>query len=148
MNFKYLRYWQILEILAESKNYNENNDLLDFNNTNIKDGNGNNIKIKGSVPIVYQLFKEHKKNGNISESTNFNGIDYSQWDTVNMWIAFRNSVAHFGSIQEYNKLAYKKDKKYAQIGIEIIQASNGHDSVLGNLKEDVKLILQRELNLS
>ena len=46
MNFKYVRYWQILETIAESKNYNESHDLLDFQGEQITNNDGTNKKIK------------------------------------------------------------------------------------------------------
>jgi hypothetical protein len=61
---------------------------------------------------------------------------------VNIWIAFRNSVSHFGSIREYNQLDSEFDRTWAEQGFnEIIE--KGHDSYLWELKEDVKLILQK-----
>ena len=146
IDFKFLRYWNILETLAESKNYSKNDNLLDYDNQIIykkendeisldKNGNPIPLKINGSLNKVYNLFRESKF-GNTNDTL----------ENTKMWLGLRNSVAHFGTISAYNKLGNPRDKKYAEKAFKIIEKNKGHNQILFNLKEDVKLLLMRELN--
>jgi len=141
-----LRYWNILETLAESKNYSKNDNLLDYDNHIIykkendkilldKEGNPIPLKIVGSLNIVYNLFRESKY-GNTNDT----------FEKTKMWLGLRNSVAHFGTISAYHKLRGSRDKKYAEKAVKIIEHNKGHNPILFDLKEDVKLLLMRELN--
>jgi len=146
MNFKYVRYWQILETIAESNNYDENLDLLDFQGARITNNDGTNKKTKGSAAIVYQLLKNHKL-GNIAETAVYSGIEsFSQWENVNIWLALRNAVAHHGSVWNYTKLSRENTKAWAKKGIEVLERDPHDIIILGNLKEDVKFVLMRVLN--
>ena len=136
-DFAYIRYWQILETLAESKNYNPQQKLLNFNNEIIKDLNGKDKKVKDSDAIVYQLLKENGWG---------DGNEILTWDRVNIWFAFRNAVAHYGTINEYNKLRSSKDKKYAEMGIQYIIKNQDHNFILRDIRDTINLLLQRELN--
>ena len=130
-DFQYIRYWQILETLAENQNYNETDLLVDYENNLITRDNGRPLKVKGAKHIVFNLLREHEV-----------GSTDSMWKNVNIWIAFRNVVSHFGSIREYNQLDSEFDRTWAEQAFnEIIE--KGHDSYLWELKEDVKLILQK-----
>jgi hypothetical protein len=63
-----------------------------------------------------------------------------------MWLGLRNSVAHFGTISAYHKLHVSRDKKYAEKAFKIFENNKGHNPILFDLKEAVKLLLMRELN--
>ena len=54
--------------------------------------------------------------------------------------------AHFGSIQNYSQLRNHKAKTLLEGVILKINSSKGHNPILFELKEDVKLILMIELN--
>jgi hypothetical protein len=147
IDFKFLRYWNILETLAESKNYSKNDNLLDYDNQIIYkkendkisvDKEGNPIPLKigiGSLNHVYNLFRESKF-GNTNDTL----------EKTKMWLGLRNSVAHFGTISAYHKLRVSRDKKYAEKAFKIIENNKGHNPILFDLKEAVKLLLMRELN--
>lgn len=140
-SFVFLRFWNILETLAENKNYDSEADLLDFNGNIIYENSNPSApqvpkKIKDSPNInkVYNLIKEHKI-GNTEEV----------FDNVKMWLGLRNATAHFGSIYNYEQLGSSRDKRFVKKAIEIIQAAKGHNPILLRLKEDVKMILMNEL---
>ena len=133
--FQYVRYWQILETLAESRNFNPDDDLIDFEGNVLTEDDGKTPKkIKGSVNSVYSLFRE-------------SGIGGSEriWRDVKIWFSFRNSVAHHGSIWHYSKLSIKNIRKWAEEGIAELEAAKTNDPVLWRLKEDVKYLLQKEV---
>lgn len=149
-DYKFLRYWSILEVLAESKNYPlckritpledfDGNPLFEkLNEEFVIDENTNQkkfIKVKNSICIVYNLFKEHGF-----------GNPYDNLNKVKIWIALRDSVAHFGSIQRYNQLSNLEAKLFAKKAVEMINGTVGHNHILWELKEDVKLLLMIELN--
>jgi hypothetical protein len=149
-DYKFLRYWSILEILAESKNYQigktetvledyDGNPLYEIFDGNVvieeKTGKPKVIKEKNAIAIVYNLFKEHKW-----------GKAYEILEKIKTWIYLRDSVAHFGSIQNYSQLRNPKAKKLLEAAILKINSSEGHNPILFELKEDVKLILMIELN--
>lgn len=148
LDFKYLRYWNILETLAESKNYNSKDNLLDYEGNIIYKKEKGNIeldkepnqpiplRIAGSLNIVYNLIKECQI-----------GNTDTTFEKVKMWFGLRNAVAHFGSSESYNKLRNNRDKIYAKKAMKLIELAKGHNPILFELKEDVKLILMKELSV-
>lgn len=62
VDFKFLRYWNILETLAESKSYCKNDNLLDFDDNiiYITNNEGKSIPLQKNKPlnIVYNLIRE------------------------------------------------------------------------------------------
>jgi hypothetical protein len=67
-------------------------------------------------------------------------------EKIKAWIYLRDAVAHFGSIQNYSQLRNHKAKTLLEGVILKINSSKGHNPILFELKEDVKLILMIELN--
>jgi hypothetical protein len=148
-NYKILRYWSILEILAESKNYNtgkRDTELDDFdgkplyktqNGETVMDENNQPIIIreKNAIAIVYNLFKDEQW-----------GNAFERLEIIRTWIALRDAVAHFGSIQNYAQLHSAKTRSYAEKAVNEINQTKGHNPIIWTLKEDVKLLLMRELN--
>ncbi len=144
--FKILRYWNILETLAESKNYCKNDNLLDFDNNIIYKKENNKIvlnktgqpiplKITGSLHIVYNLIRE-----------SYHAYTKETFVKVKMWYGLRNCVAHFGDVSRYNKLSNPRDRKYAEKAYKIIKSKNDYSPILFWLKESTRVILMNELN--
>lgn len=149
LNFKILRYWSILEILAESKNYHTERyktPLSDFDGNPLQqidengevivdeDGEPKIVKEKNAISNVYNLLRD-----------NSFGSPYSNLGKIKTWIALRNAVAHFGDINQFENLRNSEDRIYAQKAIEKMEESPGFNPILFELKEDVKLILMRDL---
>jgi len=132
IDYQYVRYWQILEILAEGENYDSTTDLLDFDGNRMMDGSRPR-KCKGSIHIAFALLRDAGI-----------GTSESAWKNVNVWFAFRSAVTHHGSVERFNELARAHVRDWAMEAMEQI-ANTGHDSFLWSLKEDVKLILMRRL---
>lgn len=132
-DFQYVRFWQILETMAESNNYDPTSPLLDYENNVLMDGNQPR-QSKGSVNIVFRLLRDTGI-GSTNET----------WKKVNVWFAFRNAVAHHGSVARYPELSRASAKAWAELGHEEITRASGHDRFLWELKEDTKLLLMRRL---
>lgn len=134
-DFQYVRYWQILEALADGCNYDPTKPLLDFEGNEMMDGDKVR-RIKGAGNIVFNLLRENNL-----------GTTESTWKKVNTWLAFRNAVAHFGAVSRFSELRNDKDKMFAGLGYAEILRLN-HDHFLWELKEDTKMILMRTLTKS
>jgi hypothetical protein len=132
-DFQYVRFWQILETMAESNNYDPSSPLLDYEGNVLMDGNQPR-QSKGSVNIVFRLLRDTGI-GSTGET----------WKKINVWFAFRNAVAHHGSVARYAELSRATVKAWAELGHEEISKTSGHDRFLWELKEDTKLLLMRRL---
>lgn len=132
-DFQYVRFWQILETMAESNNYDPTSPLLDYEDNVLMDGNQPR-QCKGSINIVFRLLRD-------------NGIGSTDetWKNVNVWFAFRNAVAHHGSVARYHELSRATVKAWAELGHKEIANALGHDRFLWELKENAKLLLMRRL---
>jgi len=131
-DFQYVRFWQILETMAESNNYDPS-PLLDYEGNVLMDGNQPR-QCRGSVNIVFRLLRD----------TGIGSTDET-WKKVNVWFAFRNAVAHHGSVARYPELSRATVKAWAELGHEEIATTPGYDRFLWELKEDAKLLLMRRL---
>lgn len=132
-DFQYVRFWQILETMAESRNYDPISLLVDYEGNVMMDGNQPR-QCKGSVNIVFGLLRD----------TGI-GSTIESWKMVNVWFVFRNAVAHHGSVARYPALSRSTVRVWAELGHEEIAKTPGHDPFLWKLKEDVKLLLMRRL---
>ena len=132
-DFQYVRFWQILETMAESRNYDPTSPLLDYEGNVLMDENQPR-QCKGSVNIVFRLLCD----------TGIGSTDET-WKKVNVWFAFRNAVAHHGSVARYTELSRATVRAFAELGHEEIAKTPGHDRFLWELKEDAKLLLMRRL---
>jgi hypothetical protein len=132
-DFQYVRYWQILETMAENNNYDPISPLVDYEGNVLMDGNQPR-QSKGSVNIVFRLLRD----------TGIGSTDET-WKKVNVWFAFRNAVAHHGSVARYPELSRATVKAWAELAMEEITKTLGHDRFLWELKEDTKLLLMRRL---
>jgi len=132
-DFQYVRFWQILETMAENKNYDPTSPLLDYEGNEMMDGNQLR-KSNGSINIVFRMLRD----ADIG-STN------TTWKNVNVWFAFRNAVAHHGSVARYSELSRPAVKAWAELAHTEIAKTPGHDLFLRELQEDTKLLLMRRL---
>jgi hypothetical protein len=135
-DFQYVRLWQILETMAEGRNYDASVVLCDYAGNPMTD-NGQVRLLRGSVNTVFNLFREEQV-----------GDTGTIWKHVNIWFAFRNAVAHHGAISRYESLSRESVREWARIGHEELQRTPDHDGFLWMLKEDVKLLLMRQLVMS
>lgn len=132
-NFRYVRFWQILETMAENKNYDKNLELLDFEGNVMKDEKSKIMFKRGTRNIVFSLLQD---DGVAGRNT--------LWEDVNIWKAFRDSVAHHGSIENYSKLSNEDAKKWAEFALNKIKETN-YDHFIHSLKDNTKFLLMNRL---
>ncbi|MBW7932341.1 MAG: hypothetical protein H3C62_01760 [Gemmatimonadaceae bacterium] len=132
-DFRYVRFWQILETLADSRNYDEAQPLLDYEGRPMME-DGQALRVKGSVNSVFNLLRENSI-GTTSES----------WKQVNVWFAFRCAAAHYGSMAKHAQLSKSSTRRWGRTGFDELQSSPGFDHFLFLLKEETKLLLMRRL---
>ncbi|WOD09055.1 hypothetical protein [Marinomonas sp. GJ51-6] len=134
-DFKCVRYWQILEMLATKKNYPKAA-LLDFDNTPLLDSGGKQRECSGSVNIVFQLLKDHGF-----------GSKGKTYDDVCLWVALRDAVAHFGQVSDFMQLRNSSRRQSLSAAI----LTNGSldqrklDFCLNNLSRIVNLLIQKTI---
>jgi hypothetical protein len=155
--FQYVRYWQILETMAESKNYDPTTELFDISGTPILDFSGRPMRLKNAKPIVYQLLRESyaEIDGSTSPTvgqmtstaTDGTEITYSLWDFVQAWHGMRNAAAHYGGFRHGDTIQVDKFRDYS-ICERVYQATllTNHDFVLSSLKETIRLVIMKEVN--
>lgn len=132
-DFQYVRFWQILETMAESNNYDPISPLLDYDGNVMMDGKKTR-HCNGSLHIVFRLLRD----------TGIGSTDET-WKKINIWFAFRNAVAHHGSVVRYTELSRTTAKAWAALAFEEFAVSSGNDRFLWELKEDTKLLLMMRL---
>lgn len=139
VDFQYLRYWQILETIAESKQFDEKNKLTDFSGKPIVDNNEKQITLGKPIARVYQLIKQHQLNPS--------GEQYDLWKFIQAWIAMRNATGHFGGFR-YKDPLQESNFRYYQTCEKVYEDQKHRNDgfVLRELKELTKLILMREMN--
>jgi hypothetical protein len=126
--FHYIQFWSILEIIAEKMNFNRNETLTDFDGTIMRDEENKPLKMIGSVNIVFNLFKTLQL-----------GAKNDTWKLVNIAFAFRNAVAHHGSIKNYTLLHRAKVKKWAEIALK--EQENGGSDYYFHISMLLKLVV-------
>lgn len=131
-DYQYLRFWQILEVMADTNNYDPEQSLLDYEGGVMLDG-AQRRKCKGSVNRVFALLRDEGI-----------GTTMGTWERVNVWFALRNAVAHHGAIVHFEKLSREDIKRWARQALQEMSQAK-HDQYLWDLKEDTKLILMRRL---
>ncbi len=150
IDFQYLRYWQILEMIAESKNFKRSKPLTDFRDIPILNKKGEQIKIKRKETRVYELIKQHYKVGGIAEPNHkLNHTEYDLWKFIKGWYGMRNAAAHHGGFRYEDSYQTKNFGSY-EVYEKVYNDQNRNNGgfVLKELIETSKLIIAREVNLS
>lgn len=131
-DYQYVRYWQILEILADLKNFDPQDDLVNHDGI-VMTVEGRPRKCNGSIHTVYASLRDE-------------GIGSTEqtWEQVNVWFAFRSAVAHHGAVVRWPELSREQVRNWARKGAAQIQES-GLDRFLWSLKEDTKLLIMKKL---
>lgn len=148
-DFQYLRYWQFLEAVAESKNYDEEDVLLNFNGDPILMEDETPQKIAGPRSQVFELVKSHKLAGGVGESNVFmmggEKVQHSLLEMVNFWYAMRNAAAHFGCFLPEDKVQKERFRYYGKcMMLKKLTAKAGYDYILSDLRSIANLVLLRE----
>lgn len=132
-DFQYVRFWTVLEALADAREYDSDVLLVDFEGNEMIDG-GRKLTVNGGVNSVYNLMRESGM-----------GSTQRNWRLINTWFAFRTAAAHHGSRLNFSQLKRPSVRAFAEQASVEIQAS-AHDHFLWELKEDTKMLLMRRLN--
>ncbi|PWW08878.1 MULTISPECIES: hypothetical protein [Pseudidiomarina] len=132
--FQYIRFWQILELMADQENFDPKELLVGFNGEEIKNDSDQHLTSKGSVNIVFRLFKEA-------------GIGSTEqtWRNVNVWFACRSAVAHYGALSEYQRLDRPKVREWALVAVKAREENNGQDMYLNSLRWMTRLLIMKRL---
>ncbi len=146
-NFKYFRFWNLLETIARSKNY-IGRSLYDIQGNPILNKKGKpRIVPDHAVELVTELLKDVYKSQGMKDSF----IDaVIRRDELNIWYRHRNCIVHYGGCFPDNPNNCKRDDP---VSIKCKQAQDlykkqggAFDSILQNLKTTVELIIKTELD--
>lgn len=136
IEFQYVRFWAVLEALADLREYDPDDPLLDFQSNQMRTNTGRLLTLNSGVNSVFNLLRENEL-----------GTTERNWKLVNTWFAFRTAVAHHGGLANFTQLSRPAVRAFAQDALnEMRTTSNDHDQFLWNLKEDAKILLMRRLN--
>jgi len=132
-DFQYVRFWAVLEALADVREYDSNAPLLDFEGNQMREGE-RVLTINGGVNSIYNLMRECDM-----------GSSERNWRLINTWFAFRTAAAHHGSLMNFSQLKRPTVRAFAEKAYAEMQSSL-QDQHLWELKEDTKALLVRRLN--
>ncbi len=162
VSYQYLRYWQLLETIAETKNYlvtdgvtclETNAPLVDSNGTPRTIGwTSKNGDHPISKMIVYRLIWDvatAMRTRNACLLTVFGDPAASSYDLekyVNAWNAMRNAAGHFGRFVETDPTQQARLRDFA-LCKEVCddQGHNRFGFVLMQLRNVIELVLEEEL---
>lgn len=133
-DFQYVRYWAVLEALADAREYDSDAPLLDFEGNQMRADAGRLMTINSSVNSVFNLMRESSI-----------GSTERNWRMINTWFALRTAAAHYGALTNFRQLKRPIVRTFAQNAFDAIRTAS-HDQYLWELKEDTKLLLMRRLN--
>jgi hypothetical protein len=162
VSYQYLRFWQLLETIAETKNYpvadvmiclETNAPLLDSNGTprtiGKTDRNGDH---PDSKMIVYRLITDvaaAMRLRNASLLTVFGdaaAISYDLQKYVNSWHAMRNAAAHFGRFVLTDPTQQARFRDFSRCQALCADQGNSRDGFVSmQLRHVVELVLGEEL---
>lgn len=125
-DFKYFKYWQLLEVMAEDLGEPEGDVYVDEGGSPIADAKNAGSAVKG----VFRLLRvvEHAS-------------ALADWENVNKWWALRNAVGHFGATSQFEKLRRQRDRDWARKALEE-NAAAGFEIVLGELRRATEHVLR------
>jgi len=144
-SFEFLRYWTVLESIAESKNYNHNEHLVDQYENYVTDDNGNQLSLDNNIKReVCQLIFDFGIRLNIEDENEF---EYNLYNYIVKWHAFRHAAAHFGgfdpdsTVQENNFDHFDKClEAYSLQGNQI------GGEILNRLRNYTWLVINKEIS--
>lgn len=162
VSYQYLRYWQLLETIAESKNYpvtdamtclETNEWLMDSNGVPRTIGKtGKSGDRPDSKMIVYRLISDvaavmRTRNSSIFTvygDTAANSYDLEKY--ISAWQAMRNAASHFGRFVSTDPTQQSRFKDFALCQTVCDDQGNSRNGfVLMQLRNVVELVLDEEL---
>ena len=157
LDFRYVRCWQILEVLAEAQNYDLKEKIYDAYGTPILTDGEKQIRLGGNgkanaKAIVYRLLYDLHRERGIHMSLKIplppiagggeRFITYSLWERVRAWHGIRNAAVHFGGFQPSDPLQQERfiDFNICKRVYKDMQVI-GQDVLIGSLQGAVRLAL-------
>jgi hypothetical protein len=137
---KFFRYWQILEGIAETKEYPDSQRLTDFQGRRIP-GNHRNAKSR-----VYRMLKDWKQKREVAEIPWGDApAQYNLWQSVAWWHAMRGCIAHHGRFAFQDNVLQARFRDYS-ICEEVFRKQGGLDGfILDALAEETEFVIGSEI---
>jgi hypothetical protein len=152
IDFSYLRYWQLLETIAESKNYNRNETLRDFDEHAIKNPRGKDVRLNNAKAIVFELIKGHGLGSGVlslprgSTELDTDLPEFDLWNRIKCWHSMRNAAGHFGGFVFNDEFLKSNLECYPTCEIlYIAQENSKHGFLYRDLESTAWLILRKEI---
>ncbi|APG25950.1 methylamine utilization protein MauJ [Syntrophotalea acetylenica] len=153
IDFAYLRYWQLLETIAETKKFQTDEILHDFNGRPISHPDGSEVRLNTSRSKVYELIKQHRigeKPLCPPQSLNDQTVtptNLDLWTLVKLWLSMRNAAGHFGGFVYGDKFLKENFRDYSSCKkLFLAQGNNKYGYIFDYLKNTSWLILRNELS--
>jgi hypothetical protein len=147
-DFQALRYWVLLETIAEARRF-PRGPLTDVDGNPILDAKGKPEQVKEKDARVFTLLKEMHGHGGINPTASFaygeNQIALGLWRRTQIWYDFRNAVAHYGSWQQ---AIAASPQQFSHL-LEIVSMKGHGPQLLGDLLRDLRdtctIFIRREI---
>lgn len=162
VSYQYLRFWQLLETIAETKNYAVTDAMICLeNNSPLLDSNGAPRTIgktdkRGGLPnpqmIVYRLIADVAAAMRLRNTSllmvfcDAAAANYDLQKYVDSWYAMRNAAGHFGRFVSTDPTQQARLRNFSRC--EAVCADQGNSRsgfVLMQLRHVVELVLAEEL---
>ena len=114
LNYQYLRHWQLMETIAESRNYNKADDLRDLSGAVILTPGGKPRKMRLATSKVYRVLQVPDVQSVPGYPPGHPGCRYTLMDFVERGYAMRNATAHFGGFRRGEPTQIAQLDCYAQ----------------------------------
>ncbi|MCR9111296.1 MAG: hypothetical protein NXH94_20785 [Rhodobacteraceae bacterium] len=127
--FKYFKYWQVLEVVAEDLGDSEGDEYIDEEGDPIADAR--ELKETGSsVKRVFRLLRLLRY-----------GSAKAAWENANKWFALRTAVGHKGVTSQFGHLQRETVRDWASKAL-VENADAGFPKVLNELKGATEHVLR------
>jgi hypothetical protein len=143
-SYAYLRYWQLLETIAESKNFNKKDVLVDEKGLPLLDKKGRQRRASGGVGIVYRLLFDSLGKVKVTFGDPV-AAAYTLMDFVEGWAAMRNAAAHFGGFSAGDPIQQKHFGGYTMCQKVVSDQRGLEGFVLSHLVHQADLIVGGEI---
>lgn len=153
LDFRYFRLWNLLEMIANNKDY-KGRPRVDWQGTTGNDMKSdpitdpNRLKIKHAKELVFELIREAFNNYGLTDTMfSHNSNQGSIAEMIPIWYRHRNCAAHNGG-------CFHEDASYCKRNSnQFINCKNAHDEVwnigddsyFGALNTTVKIIINHEI---
>ncbi|MFH0985927.1 MAG: hypothetical protein V1882_10405 [Candidatus Omnitrophota bacterium] len=157
LEISYFRLWNLLEILAKSKNF-VGSPRKNWSGVVIKSSAGKELKIEDQAEqIVFELLRSSFSEMGFGEESFKHGLEQGNiTEQIPIWYRHRNCAGHHGGCFPENHVfcdqGQKKFTKCREAHVEMVSKHGGRgvpavDQYFTSLRETVKLLIMREFSL-